>query len=113
MAVLSVALAGLLIEALPLLTAVDARPALLVAVTISALYGGLGPGVLALLLAGFLSRDPGVLLAGAALVAVCAVFRRAPAEKEPVTEPWRRYRLRALRFDGRGVRRRRIDRVRR
>ncbi|HEY5940567.1 MAG TPA: hypothetical protein VIT87_07090 [Gemmatimonadales bacterium] len=85
-AVISVALAGLLMQALPRLTAVDARPALLVAVTISALYGGLGPGVLALLLAGFLSRDPGVLLAGAALVAVCAIFRRAPAGKEPVIE---------------------------
>jgi hypothetical protein len=81
--VLSVALAGLLMQALARLTAVDVRSVLLVAVTVSALYGGLGPGVLALLLAGFLSRDPGVLLAGAALVAVCAIFRRAPARKEP------------------------------
>jgi hypothetical protein len=47
------------------------------------LYGGLGPGVLALLLAGLLSRDPGVLLAAAALVAVCARFRRAPPRREP------------------------------
>ncbi|HWN19092.1 MAG TPA: PAS domain-containing protein [Gemmatimonadales bacterium] len=99
-AVLSVALAGLLIEALPLLTAVDARPALLVAVTISALYGGVGPSVLALLLAGSLSRDPGVLLAGAALVGVCAVFRRAPAGKEPVTEPLETVPASTLRFDG-------------
>jgi PAS domain len=86
-AVISVALAGLLMQALPRVTAVDARPALLVALTISALYGGLGPGALAFLLAGFLSRDPGVLLAGAALVAVCAIFRRAPAAKEPALEP--------------------------
>ena len=86
-AVLSVALAGILMQALPRLTAVDARPALLVAVTIGALYGGLGPGVLAFLLAGFLSRDPGVLLAGAALVAVCAIFRRAPSRKERAPEP--------------------------
>ena len=85
-AVLSVALAGLLMQALARLTAVDTRPALLVAVTVSALFGGLGPGVLALLLAGFLSRDPGVLLAGAALAAVCAIFRRAPARKEPAPE---------------------------
>ncbi len=85
-AVLSVALAGILIQALPRLTAVDARPALLVAVTISALYGGWGPGALALLLAGFLSREPGVLLAGAALVAVGAIFRRGPARRELVTE---------------------------
>ena len=85
-AVLSVALAGLLMQALARLTVVDTRPALLVAVTVSALYGGLGPGVLALLLTGFLSRDPGVLLAGAALVTVCAIFRRAPARKEPPPE---------------------------
>jgi PAS domain S-box-containing protein len=85
-AVLSVALVGLLMQALARLTAVDTRPALLVAVAVSALYGGLGPGVLALLLAGFLSRDPGVLLAGAALAGVCAIFRRAPARKEPAPE---------------------------
>ncbi|MEA2722749.1 MAG: hypothetical protein QOH59_520 [Gemmatimonadales bacterium] len=99
-AVISVALAGLLMQALPRLTPVDARPALLVALTISALYGGLGPGVLALLLAGFLSRDPGVLLAGASLVAVCAIFRRAPAGKAPVTEPSEREPASSLRFDG-------------
>lgn len=83
---LSVALAGLLMQALPRLTAVDARPALLVAVTISALYGGLGPGALALLLAGLLSRDPGFLLAGAALVGVSAISRRAPTRKERAPE---------------------------
>jgi hypothetical protein len=86
-AVLSVALAGLLMHVLARLTAVDARPALLVAVTVSALYGGLGPGILALLLAGFLSPDPGVLLAGAALAGVCGIFRRLPARKEPAPEP--------------------------
>ncbi len=86
-AVLSVAFASLLMQALPLAAAVDARPALLVAVTIGALYGGLGPGVVAFLLAGLLSRDPGVLLAGAALVAVCAIFRRAPSLKERAPEP--------------------------
>jgi len=86
LAVLSVALAGLLMQALPRLTAADARPALLVAVTVSALYGGWGPGVLALILGGFLSREPGVLLAGSALVVVCAIFRRAASGKEPVAE---------------------------
>lgn len=86
-AVLSVALAGLLMHVLARLTGVDARPALLVAVTVSALYGGLGPGILALLLAGFLSPDPGVLLAGAALAGVCGIFRRLPARKEPAPEP--------------------------
>ena len=55
----------------------DARPALLVAVAVSALYGGLGPGILALALAGLLAPDPVVLVAGAALAAVCATFRRA------------------------------------
>lgn len=86
-AVVSVASAGLLLRALPLTAAVDARSALLVAVTIGALYGGLGPGVLAFLLAGLLSRDPGVVLAGAALVAVCAIFRRAPFRQERAPEP--------------------------
>jgi hypothetical protein len=81
-ALLSVTLAGLLIQALPRLIAVDARPALLVAITISALYGGLGPGVLALVLAGYWSRDPGILLAGAALAGVCAIFRRVSGRKE-------------------------------
>ena len=91
-AVLSVALAALLMEALARLTGGDTRPVLLVAVTVSALYGGMGPGTLALGLAGFLSRDPGVLVAGAALVAVCALFRRSrprqePAPRAPGAEP--------------------------
>lgn len=54
----------------------DARPALLVAVAISALYGGLGPGIAALALATLVARDPVVLVAGAVLTAVCAGFRR-------------------------------------
>jgi hypothetical protein len=99
-AVLSIALAGLVMQALPLLIAGDAQPTLLVAVTISALHGGLGPGALALILAGFLSREPGVLLAGAALVAVCALFRRATARREPVTEPSRPEPASSLPLDG-------------
>ena len=84
-AVLSVALAALLMQASVRLTAADTRPALLVAVTVSALYGGWGPGVVALLLCGLVSRDPVVLLAGAALVAASAIFRRPPSRKEPAS----------------------------
>ncbi|HZB28291.1 MAG TPA: hypothetical protein VE282_06990, partial [Gemmatimonadales bacterium] len=43
----------------------DVRPALLVAVAISALYGGFGPGALALGLATLVGRDPVVLVTGA------------------------------------------------
>jgi PAS domain S-box-containing protein len=55
----------------------DARPALLVAVAISALYGGYGPGGLALALATLVVRDPVVLVTGAVLAAVCGGFRRS------------------------------------
>jgi hypothetical protein len=82
---------------LSLLTAGDARPVLLVAVAVSVLYGGLGPGILALALAGFIARDPAILLAGVALAAVGATFRRArslptsrgegPAQEETVPDP--------------------------
>ena len=75
---LAVVAAVLLMRGLSALTMWDASPTLLVAVAVSALYGGMGPGALAVLLAGFVSRDPGVLLAGAGLAAVCTVFRRAP-----------------------------------
>ena len=82
-AVFSVAAALLLMKALGSLSAADTRPALLVAVTISALYGGLGPGMLAVLLAAAVSRDPAVLVAGSALAAVCEVFRRAQEKRQP------------------------------
>ncbi len=75
--ILAVATAVLLMRGLSALSVSEASPALLVAVAVSALYGGLGPGALAVFLAGLVSRDPGVLLAGAALAAVCAVFRRS------------------------------------
>ena len=84
-ALLSVALAAGLMEVLGRLTGGDTRPALLVAVTVSALYGGWAPGGLALLLTGLLSRDIGVVLAGVALVAVCALFRQFRARPEPAT----------------------------
>jgi hypothetical protein len=55
----------------------DVRPALLVAVAISALYGGFGPGGLALALATLVGRDPVVLVTGAILAAACGGFRRS------------------------------------
>jgi PAS domain S-box-containing protein len=55
----------------------DVRPALLVAIAISALYGGFGPGALALALATLVGRDPVVLVTGAVLAAVCGGFRRS------------------------------------
>jgi hypothetical protein len=77
LAMLSVGLAVLLMQALRLLAAEDARPALLVAVAVSALYGGIGPGLLALALVTLVGQDPVVLVAGALLAVVCATFRRA------------------------------------
>jgi hypothetical protein len=90
----SVGAVALLMHALKLFSVEDARPALLVAVAVSALYGGIGPGILALALAGLLAPDPVVLVAGAALAAVCATFRRprpGPGDSarraEPVADP--------------------------
>lgn len=80
-AVLSVAVAMLLMNAVGPLSVADTRPALLVAVTISALFGGMGPGILALLLASLVSRDPAVLVAGSALALVCEIFRRVSATR--------------------------------
>jgi hypothetical protein len=76
LAFLSVGAAVLLMHALNRFSA-DTRPALLVALAVSALYGGWGPGLLALALTGLVTRDPVVLIAGAALAGVCATFRRA------------------------------------
>jgi hypothetical protein len=55
----------------------DGAPALLVAVAVGFLFGGVGPGVFALALSAVISRDPVVLAVGALLGAVCEVFRRA------------------------------------
>src|SRR3954447_9294202 len=64
--------------------AYDARPVLLVAVAVSALYGGIGPGTLALALATLIARDPVLAFAGALLVLLCAWFRRAgPGRADP------------------------------
>jgi hypothetical protein len=87
LAVLSVGLAVLLMLGLRLVAVQDARPALLVAVAVSALYGGLGPGLLALVLATLIGRDPVVLVTGALLVAVCTSFRRPSSRKTATQEP--------------------------
>ncbi len=77
LAVFSVGIALLLMLAVQQLTSgTDARPALVVAVGISALNGGLGPGFLALVLATLVTYDPVLLIAGAVLVLACARFGR-------------------------------------
>lgn len=66
----------------------DARPALLVAVAISSLYGGLGPGLLAVVLATILTQDPVMLIAGALLASVCALSRRTGgSDRTPAAAP--------------------------
>jgi hypothetical protein len=54
----------------------DVRPALLVAIAFSALYGGFGPGLLALALSTPAAHDPVLLGAGAILAGLCTRFRR-------------------------------------
>jgi PAS domain S-box-containing protein len=83
LAIVAAAAAVLLVRGLELLLLPDARPALLVAVAVSALYGGAGPAFVALALVSVASRDPGVLVAGALLLAVCALFRRPAATEAP------------------------------
>jgi hypothetical protein len=83
LALLSVGAAVLLMHALSVFSA-DTRPALLVAIAVSALYGGLGPGLLALALAGLVTHDPVALIAGAALAGVCATFRRGRSSAPPL-----------------------------
>jgi hypothetical protein len=86
LALLSVGAAVLLMHALDRFSA-DARPVLLVAIAVSALYGGFGPGLLALALTGLVTRDPVVLIAGAALAGLCATFRRARNSPRLLQEP--------------------------
>jgi PAS domain len=66
-------------QAVNLVSGWDTSPALLVAVALSALYGGTGPGLVAAVLAGLVSSSAGTLLGGIALTVVCRIFRRAPA----------------------------------
>jgi hypothetical protein len=76
LALLAVGAAVLLMRGLDFLAA-DGRPALLVAIAVSALYGGFGPALLALLLAAVVVPDTSILIAGGALAGVCVLFRRA------------------------------------
>jgi hypothetical protein len=76
LALLTVAVAVLLMRGLDLLAA-DRRPALLVAIAVSALYGGFGPALLALVLAAVVVPDTAILIAGGALAGVCVLFRQA------------------------------------
>jgi hypothetical protein len=76
-------------------TSIDAQPVLMLAIAVSALYGGIGPGLLALGLVTLFARDPVVLIAGGVLLALCVVFRRARApvkladvsDEDSTTEP--------------------------
>lgn len=78
-AVVSVSLGVLLLYGVGKLAAGahDGRPVLLVAVAVSALYGGTGPGILALGLATLVARDSVLAMAGVFLVLLCTRFRRA------------------------------------
>ncbi len=78
LSVLAVIVAVVIMQALGMVLRWDTRPALLVAVAVSALYGGTGPGVIASVLAGLVSSEPGVVLGGLALTLVCRMFRHAP-----------------------------------
>ena len=83
----SVGLAVLLMLTLGGLTgAQDVRPALLVAIAFSALYGGLGPGLLALALSTLVAHDPVLVAAGAILAILCARFTR-PQVGPPAASP--------------------------
>ncbi len=81
LAVLTVIVAVLLMQGLSMVLRWDTRPALLVAIAVSALYGGTGPGLLAAVLAGLIASEPGVLLGGIALTFVCRWFRRIPGSE--------------------------------
>ena len=85
LAVLTVGAAVLLMQGLSMVLHWDTRPVLLVAIAVSALYGGTGPGLLAAGLAGLLASEPGVLVGGIALTFVCRLFRRAPANPRLVS----------------------------
>lgn len=85
LAALAVGVALLLLRGVQgLAPAADAGLVLVVAIGLSALYGGLGPGFLALTLATIASHDPVLLVAGAVLVLACARFGR---RKEPLRQP--------------------------
>jgi PAS domain S-box-containing protein len=78
----SVTAAVLLVQGVNMVSGWDVSPLLLVAVALSALYGGTGPGILAAVFAAVVSSDPGAGLAGLALTAVCRLYHRLPAPAE-------------------------------
>ena len=87
LAVVTVAAAVLLMQGVSMFLRWDTRPVLLVAIAISALYGGTGPGILAAILGGLIASEPGVVLGGIALTLVCRSFRRPAAEARLVVPP--------------------------
>ena len=88
LAALSVGLAvGLMMGVRELGANQDARPAVLLAVAVSTLYLGLGPGLFSLVLATFVAQDPVVLVTGALLAGVCAGFRRRTPGQPATPEP--------------------------
>lgn len=86
-ALLTVAAAVLLMQGLSMVLRWDTRPVLLVAIAVSALYGGTGPGLLAAVLGGLIASEPGVVLGGIALTLVCRSFRRPAADARLVVPP--------------------------
>jgi hypothetical protein len=89
LAALSVGVAVVLMAGMSALTATDdTRPALLLAVAVSALYLGLGPALFSLALASFLTHDPVVLLTGVVLAALCSTVRGRVSSRPamPATE---------------------------
>jgi hypothetical protein len=89
LALVSVGLGVLLLLGVEKLTggAYDGRPSLLVAVAMSALYGGTGPGILALALATLVARDPVFAATGVLLVLLCSRFRRSGPVFQVPSEP--------------------------
>jgi hypothetical protein len=84
LAILTLGAAVLLMQGLSMVLRWDTRPILLVAIAISAQYGGIGPGLLAAVLAGLFAGEPGVLLGGIGLTFVCGWFRRSPPDARPM-----------------------------
>jgi hypothetical protein len=86
-ALFSAGAAALVVHALQSVSGQDARPVLLVAIAVGALYGGLGPGLVALVVAAIAAPDAVIVVAGAALAAVCAGFRRARSAGSSLHSP--------------------------
>lgn len=78
--IVAIGLAVLLMQAADMVLRWDARPLIPVAVALSALYAGTGPGVLASILGALVHSDPGVLVGGLALTLVCRLFVRSASQ---------------------------------